>query len=61
VVDVSGDGHVPDLIRLVHQLLTLLYDFAPSAHYAPRFPKHRQKGSALAVPATDARVNAHSA
>jgi len=61
VVDVSGDGHVPDLVRLVHQLLTLLYDFAPSAHYAPRFPKHGQKGSALLVLQTDGRVNAHTA
>jgi hypothetical protein len=38
---VCGDGDVPDLLRLVHQFLALLYDFLASAHYAGGFRQER--------------------
>jgi len=35
VVDVSGDGDVPDVLRFVHQPFTLLDDLLASAHIYP--------------------------
>jgi hypothetical protein len=30
---VCGDSDVPDVLRVVHQPFTLLYDLSTSAHY----------------------------
>jgi len=45
VVDVCGDGDVPDVLRVVHQPLTFLNDLFSSAHYTGSYQKEGQKGS----------------
>jgi len=50
VVDVGGDGDVPDVIRLIHQPLTLLNDLLSSAHYTVCYRKEGQKGSVSSRP-----------
>jgi hypothetical protein len=45
VVDVSGDGDVPDVFRVVHQPFTFFYNLFSSAHYTGCYRKEGQKGS----------------
>jgi len=42
---VRGDGDVPDVLRVVHQPLALLYDLLASAHYVDSYRKQGQKGA----------------
>jgi len=48
VVDVSCDGDVPDMLRVAHQCLTLLYNLFASAHYTESYQQQGQKDSVSA-------------
>jgi hypothetical protein len=45
VVDVSGDGDVPDVLRVVHQPFTFLNDLFSSAHYTGCYRQEGEKDS----------------
>jgi len=45
VVDVGGDGDIPDVLRIVHQPLTLVDDLLSSAHYTDGYRQEGEKHS----------------